>query len=145
MSSHAPTESVYDSKDKTQVTSAVSSYSRMFADSQENDPNLDSSKLVQERIETASSVVETFYNLVTDFYEYGWGQSFHFAPLYEGKDVQKCIAEYEQEVGRKIGAKPGMTVLVCNCIVLNLNVICNQNAMQLKYPEYIQSLLNVYI
>ena len=23
----------------------------------------------------------TYYDLVTDFYEYGWGQSFHFAPL----------------------------------------------------------------
>ena len=22
----------------------------------------------------------TYYDLVTDFYEYGWGESFHFAP-----------------------------------------------------------------
>lgn len=26
------------------------------------------------------SLVVKFYNLVTDFYEFGWGTSFHFAP-----------------------------------------------------------------
>ena len=34
-------------------------------------------------IETADKVpdfVDTFYNLVTDIYEWGWGQSFHFSP-----------------------------------------------------------------
>lgn len=26
------------------------------------------------------SMVNSFYNMVTDIYEFGWGQSFHFAP-----------------------------------------------------------------
>ena len=29
--------------------------------------------------------VNTFYNLVTDFYEWGWGTSFHFSPQLPGK------------------------------------------------------------
>ena len=29
--------------------------------------------------------MNTFYNLVTDFYEWGWGTSFHFSPQLPGK------------------------------------------------------------
>jgi protein subunit release factor B len=28
----------------------------------------------------ADAQAVTYYNVATDFYEYGWGQSFHFAP-----------------------------------------------------------------
>ena len=31
--------------------------------------------------EEYASMVTAFYDLITDFYEYGWGQSFHFAPM----------------------------------------------------------------
>jgi hypothetical protein len=31
-----------------------------------------------------AELVDTFYNLVTDVYEWGWGQSFHFSPLLPG-------------------------------------------------------------
>ena len=27
-----------------------------------------------------TAMVESFYDLITDFYEYGWGRSFHFDP-----------------------------------------------------------------
>ncbi len=33
----------------------------------------------------AAPQVNTFYNLVTDFYEWGWGTSFHFSPQLPGK------------------------------------------------------------
>ena len=29
-----------------------------------------------------------YYDLVTDFYEYGWGRSFHFAPRVPGESFQ---------------------------------------------------------
>lgn len=101
---------------KSRVSEDVATYSRRFADSQESDPNIDKEEVAKERMETAETFSETFYNLVTDFYEYGWGQSFHFAPMYEGKDLHQCIADYERDVGRRIVAKPGMTVLVSNFI-----------------------------
>lgn len=43
---------------------------------------------VEERRHQAQSMTNAFYDLVTDFYEYGWGQSFHFAKLYKGKCSQ---------------------------------------------------------
>ncbi len=30
------------------------------------------------RLSSYTEMVNKFYNLVTDFYEYGWGESFHF-------------------------------------------------------------------
>lgn len=41
-------------------------------------------KDVENRRHQAQNMTNAFYDLVTDFYEYGWGQSFHFAKLYKG-------------------------------------------------------------
>ena len=35
---------------------------------------------LERRKEHYRSFVNRYYDLVTDFYEFGWGQSFHFAP-----------------------------------------------------------------
>ena len=35
--------------------------------------------------EKVPDFVDTFYNLVTDIYEWGWGQSFHFSPSLPGR------------------------------------------------------------
>ena len=37
-----------------------------------------------ESCSVVAELVDTFYNLVTDIYEWGWGQSFHFSPLLPG-------------------------------------------------------------
>ena len=35
------------------------------------------------RQQNYKEMVNDYYDLVTDFYEYGWGQSFHFAPRHK--------------------------------------------------------------
>ena len=62
--------------------------------------------------ENAAEFTESFYHLVTDFYEYGWGQSFHFAPVMGDKTLAECIQEFERDVARTLDAKPGMKLLV---------------------------------
>eukprot|EP01116_Phalansterium_solitarium_P005515 TRINITY_DN1723_c0_g1_i2.p1 TRINITY_DN1723_c0_g1~~TRINITY_DN1723_c0_g1_i2.p1 ORF type:complete len:330 (-),score=71.47 TRINITY_DN1723_c0_g1_i2:913-1860(-) len=42
--------------------------------------------------------VQTYYNLVTDFYEWGWGRSFHFAPRYKDETFEASITRYEHKV-----------------------------------------------
>jgi sterol 24-C-methyltransferase len=56
-----------------------------------------------------------FYDLVTDFYEYGWGESFHFAPRHAKETFDQSIARSEQYVGLRLGLKPGMKVLDIGC------------------------------
>ncbi|MFO1024590.1 MAG: methyltransferase domain-containing protein [Acetobacteraceae bacterium] len=62
-----------------------------------------------------TSVVNTYYDLVTDFYEYGWGQSFHFAPRARGETFRESILRHEQWLALRLGLVPGSQVLDVGC------------------------------
>ncbi|OIV96300.1 hypothetical protein TanjilG_09727 [Lupinus angustifolius] len=69
-------------------------------------------------IETADKVpdfVDTFYNLVTDIYEWGWGQSFHFSPSIPGKSHRDATRLHEEMAVDLIEAKPGHKILDVGC------------------------------
>jgi sterol 24-C-methyltransferase len=53
--------------------------------------------------------------LVTDFYEYGWGHSFHFAPRFKGEDFHASIARHEYWLALQLALKPGMKVVDLGC------------------------------
>ncbi len=65
--------------------------------------------------EEYAPTVTAFYDLVTDLYEYGWGQSFHFAPMKVGESFEESIANYEYFLGEAAGLKPGMKALDLGC------------------------------
>lgn len=60
----------------------------------------------------------SFYNLVTDFYEYGWGQSFHFAPRRNNETFRESIrrAEYVLASRIEVGGGP---LTSCELVVLD--------------------------
>ncbi|CAK9317615.1 unnamed protein product [Citrullus colocynthis] len=71
-----------------------------------------------EKIETTEKVpdfVDTFYNLVTDIYEWGWGQSFHFARPIPGKSYKEATRLHEEMVADLVKAKPGDRILDVGC------------------------------
>ena len=51
--------------------------------------------------------VDTFYNMVTDMYEWGWGQSFHFSPRLPGKDWAASEAAHEARLPALLGIHAG--------------------------------------
>lgn len=84
--------------------------------------------------------VNKYYDLVTSFYEYGWGESFHFAPRWttcfykyyfcsiicsswkficfyviccrwKGESLQESIKRHEHFLALQLGLKPGQKVL----------------------------------
>ena len=57
----------------------------------------------------------TYYDLVTDFYEYGWGQSFHFAPRVKGESFVDSLARHEHQIALRLGLRPGMTAVDLGC------------------------------
>jgi sterol 24-C-methyltransferase len=59
--------------------------------------------------------VNDFYDRVTDFYEYGWGQSFHFAPMFRGEAFAASLTRHQHWLAAQLGLKPGMTVLDVGC------------------------------
>jgi sterol 24-C-methyltransferase len=56
-----------------------------------------------------------YYDLVTDFYEFGWGQSFHFAARRRGESLSESIVRHELHLAHRIGLRPGMRVLDVGC------------------------------
>lgn len=57
----------------------------------------------------------SYYNLATDIYEFGWGQSFHFCRFSYGEPFLQAIARHEHYLAHQIGIKEGMTVLDVGC------------------------------
>eukprot|EP00237_Pycnococcus_provasolii_P009973 CAMPEP_0198708028 /NCGR_PEP_ID=MMETSP1471-20131121/811_1 /TAXON_ID=41880 /ORGANISM="Pycnococcus provasolii, Strain RCC733" /LENGTH=375 /DNA_ID=CAMNT_0044467209 /DNA_START=38 /DNA_END=1165 /DNA_ORIENTATION=- len=63
----------------------------------------------------APTFVNTFYNLVTDIYEWGWGQSFHFSPPVKGKSHKAAEEMHEHYISDCAGLKKGMKALDIGC------------------------------
>ena len=47
-----------------------------------------------------------------DFYEYGWGQSFHFARREGDESFNQSIRSHEHRIADQLNLKPGDRVLV---------------------------------
>eukprot|EP00740_Mantoniella_antarctica_P015539 CAMPEP_0181377032 /NCGR_PEP_ID=MMETSP1106-20121128/17659_1 /TAXON_ID=81844 /ORGANISM="Mantoniella antarctica, Strain SL-175" /LENGTH=375 /DNA_ID=CAMNT_0023495697 /DNA_START=112 /DNA_END=1239 /DNA_ORIENTATION=+ len=92
---------------KDQVDGGIQSYNQFF--DQEN------GKGVGDRILATPDFVNKFYSLITDFYEYGWGESFHFAAREVGESFEASIVRQETAIAETIGLKPGMRVLDIGC------------------------------
>lgn len=66
----------------------ISSYAKRFADN----------GTLEERDTT-----DEYYDLATDFYEYGWGASFHFASRFKGETLAESITRHEYFLAAKLG------------------------------------------
>lgn len=60
-------------------------------------------------------MVNAYYDLVTDFYEYGWGDAFHFAPRFRGESFLASLARHQHFLGHHLGVAPGATVIDVGC------------------------------
>ena len=67
------------------------------------------------RRERYQSFVNQYYDLVTDFYEFGWGQSFHFAPRRRGESFKASLLRHQRFLAARLSLKPGMQVLDVGC------------------------------
>jgi len=92
---------------KDLVDSGINSYNQFF--------DQEGGKGVGKRILSTPEFVDKFYSLITDFYEYGWGESFHFAAREIGESFEASIIRQETAIAETIGLKPGMRVLDIGC------------------------------
>jgi len=56
-----------------------------------------------------------YFDLVTDFYEYGWSRSFHFAPRALNESFQASLTRHEHHLAQKLQLRPGMVALDLGC------------------------------
>ena len=78
---------------------------RELADSRE-DPD---------RIRMQPEFVSRFYDVVTRFYERGWGRSFHFSPRRPGESLRQSQKRHEDGIAALLRLRPGMTVADIGC------------------------------
>lgn len=130
---------------KQAVQGEVTRYVDNYLDSHSEDGKQEQRETaLKNRREHAKDVATNFYSLVTDFYEYGYGHSFHFAPIYDGKSLPECIAIYEQGVAKLLKAKPGMKLLVSQHGTLKKHILsCSSKFTHLKYIFILHSNQNL--
>ncbi|XP_022759458.1 cycloartenol-C-24-methyltransferase-like isoform X2 [Durio zibethinus] len=92
--------------DKTQVLSAVEKYEQyhVFYGGE-----------AEERKANYTDMVNKYYDLVTSFYEFGWGESFHFAARWNGESLRESIKRHEHFLALQLGLKHGQKVLDVGC------------------------------
>jgi sterol 24-C-methyltransferase len=59
--------------------------------------------------------VAQYYTHVPDFYERGWGPSFHFAPRFEDETFRESLRRHEYYLALRMGLSPDMHVLDVGC------------------------------
>eukprot|EP01098_Paradermamoeba_levis_P016546 TRINITY_DN897_c0_g1_i1.p1 TRINITY_DN897_c0_g1~~TRINITY_DN897_c0_g1_i1.p1 ORF type:complete len:393 (+),score=145.24 TRINITY_DN897_c0_g1_i1:90-1181(+) len=60
-------------------------------------------------------MVNQYYDLATAFYEWGWGQSFHFAPRHRGEGFEASLARHEYYLALKLKIQENDLVLDVGC------------------------------
>lgn len=106
-------DSLIASQEKNKLSSTIQKYNALFAETE--DSKGQSKEKIEERQVKYMDMVNGYYDLVTDFYEYGWGQSFHFAPRFPGESFAASIARHEHFLALKLNMKPGMKVADIGC------------------------------
>lgn len=93
---------VEDSK----LDSIVGEYNQLFSETDGDD---------SERKGQYMKLINHYYDLVTDFYEYGWGESFHFGVRHKGENLPNSLLRHELWLASKLGIKEGDVAADIGC------------------------------
>lgn len=107
---------------REKVNDSMEAYSELFSgktgkmgDIHANAGSLTTEESIKKRQEGYRTMVNNFYDLVTDFYEYGWCQSFHFGPRWRGETFLESIKRAEYHLCSRLHLAPGKKVLDVGC------------------------------
>lgn len=106
-------ESIYETNKGVKET--IDGYNGLFTGARRDIGKISLEHSIDKRKEDYQNMVDSFYNLVTDFYEWGWGQSFHFAPRLKGEEFVHSITRAEYYLALRAGMKPNDKVLDVGC------------------------------
>jgi len=95
------------SMEESKVAGEVAQYVQ-FHDDEQGDRT-------SERKSNYAAMVNAYYNLATDFYEWGWGQSFHFAVQSYAESFETAIIRHEHYLALRLGLTKGWRVLDVGC------------------------------
>ena len=111
-SASQPRDFYRDADADQRVTSTLRSYLRFYRDGQDA---REAEAAHQQRHTDYAEMVNQYYDLATDFYERGWGKSFHFAPRFAGESFAASLARHEHYLALRLGLRAGQTALDVGC------------------------------
>jgi sterol 24-C-methyltransferase len=94
---------------------SIQDYEGMFKGARAQTGAITSEESIEVRRERYAAMINHFYNLVTDFYEWGWCQSFHFGPRFLNETFFESIKRAEYFLCSRLGMGPGLKVLDVGC------------------------------
>ena len=92
---------------QAKVAADLKAYEAHFDTSAGND--------IQTRKQEYARIVNHFYDLVTDFYQFGWGDSFHFAQRRKGENFKASIRRHEHFIADELKLTSGLLALDVGC------------------------------
>lgn len=69
----------------------------------------------EERNTNYAALVDSYYDLATEFYEWGWGACFHFADRRGGESFGQSLLRHEYYLASRLAVSAGAKVLDCGC------------------------------
>ena len=97
---------VQEKKRNIEVNDFIDTYNNLHDDSKAG---------LEGRNNSYTTLVNAYYELATLFYEWGWGQCFHFAYQLKGETFQTAIARHEYYLAGRLGVGQGEKLLDCGC------------------------------
>lgn len=131
-----------------QFKESIVDYENMFAGARKDTGAITSEESVEVRRQKYAKMIDHFYNLVTDFYEWGWCQSFHFGPRWHNETFIESIKRTEYYLCLRLGITPGMKVLDVGCGVggpmRNMAIFTGANIEGVTINQYQVNIGNKY-
>lgn len=101
--------------EKEKVKESIEGYENLFNGARKDIGATSNEDSIKHREKEYQTMVNSFYNLVTDFYEYGWGQSFHFAPRKKCETFEESIYRSEYYLALRTGLTHEKKALDVGC------------------------------
>lgn len=131
-----------------EFAASIEDYENMFAGARKETGAITSEESIEVRRARYAAMIDHFYNLVTDFYEWGWCQSFHFGPRWHNETFLESIKRIEYYLALRLGLKHGMRALDVGCGVggpmRNICIFTGANIDGVTINEYQVRIGNKY-
>jgi sterol 24-C-methyltransferase len=131
-----------------EFSSSIADYETMFSGAREQTGAITSEESIEVRRERYAAMINHFYNLVTDFYEWGWCQSFHFGPRWHNETFLESIKRAEYYLCLRLGLVEGMKALDVGCGVggpmRNMAIFTGANIEGITINQYQVNIGNKY-
>lgn len=92
------------------VNQTINGYTKFYDQNKK-----ESDEQVDNRHSNKEELVTSYYDIATDFFEYGWGESFHFSQLRPGESREHAFAKHEYRLALKLQIQPTDKVLDAGC------------------------------